>query len=85
MAHMKTATIRDLRDRYTSLLRWLRAGEEIVITRRGKAVAKLVPMGPDSSGPVDWSASPALTRDRPAARRHVVDDADIVHDASGRW
>ena len=30
---MKTATVRDLRNRYTSLLNWIGAGEEIVITQ----------------------------------------------------
>ena len=40
---MKTATVRDLRTRFTFLETWLRAGEEIAITKRGKVVARLVP------------------------------------------
>ncbi len=40
---MKTATIRDLRTRFPFLETWLRAGEEITITKRGKTVARLVP------------------------------------------
>ena len=30
--NMKTATVRELRNRYTQLLKWLDAGEEIRIT-----------------------------------------------------
>ena len=41
--NMKTATVRELRNRYTQLLKWLEAGEEIRITRRGVVIARLVP------------------------------------------
>jgi antitoxin (DNA-binding transcriptional repressor) of toxin-antitoxin stability system len=40
---MKTATVRDLRTRFPHLETWLRAGEEIQITKRGTTVARLVP------------------------------------------
>jgi antitoxin (DNA-binding transcriptional repressor) of toxin-antitoxin stability system len=40
---MKTATVRDLRTRFPHLEIWLRAGEEIRITKRGTTVARLVP------------------------------------------
>ena len=40
---MKTATVRELRNHYTQLLKWLDAGEEIKITRRGIVIARLVP------------------------------------------
>lgn len=46
---MKTATIRDLRTRFPFLETWLRAGEEIAITKRGKTVARLVPEAPASA------------------------------------
>ncbi len=47
---MKTATIRDLRTRFPFLETWLQAGEEIVITKRGKTVARLVPaLNPSSA------------------------------------
>ena len=40
---MKTATVRDLRTRFPHLETWLRAGEEIRITKRGSIVARLMP------------------------------------------
>lgn len=40
---MKTATIRDLRNDFARLSKWLDQGETIQIIKRGKAVANLVP------------------------------------------
>lgn len=40
---MKTASIRDLRNNFARLSKWLDQGETIEIIKRGKAVADLVP------------------------------------------
>ena len=40
---MKTATIRDLRNDFRRLSKWLERGETIEIVKRGKPVADLVP------------------------------------------
>ena len=57
--NMKTATVRELRNRYTQLLKWLDAGEEIRITRRGVVIARLVP-----ENHVSWTKSAAFALDR---------------------
>jgi prevent-host-death family protein len=84
---MKTATVRDLRNRYTVLLEWVAAGEEILITRRGNAIARLVPE--TSSGAndiVNWSESPAVTRNRDGEPVLSRDDAAAtLKDSSGSW
>jgi prevent-host-death family protein len=86
MEHMRRATVRDLRNRYTSLLRWIRAGEEIVITRRGKPVARLVPESTEAAEQVDWSQSTAVGRDRSHERMLTAEEtAQLVHEAGGRW
>jgi len=83
---MKTATVRDLRNRYTSLLSWIRAGEEIVITQRGKAIARLIPEPAQSSQRVDWSQSPAVKRDRSGEPEMTAAEArEVIHEASGKW
>jgi len=83
---MKTATVRDLRNRYTRLLSWIGAGEEIVITRRGKAIARLIPEQDQSTQKVDWSQSPAVKRDRSGSRALSAEESlEIIHDASGKW
>lgn len=42
---MKTLTVRDLRYDFAKVEEWLADGEEIEITKHGKAVAKLSPPG----------------------------------------
>lgn len=62
---MKTATVRELRNRYTQLLEWLEAGEEIRITRRGVVIARLVPENHSKARrAVDWPQSAAFALDR---------------------
>jgi len=61
---MKTATVRELRNRYTQLLKWLDAGEEILITRRGVTIARLVPEKARTKPKVDWKESAAFQLDR---------------------
>jgi prevent-host-death family protein len=83
---MKTATVRDFRNQYTSLLAWIGAGEEVLITRRGRPIARLVPDGPGSEGRVDWSRSGAVCRER--AGRHRMSAraaARIIREAGGHW
>jgi len=83
---MKTATVRDLRNRYTSLLSWIAAGEEIMITQRGKVIARLIPEQDFPVQRVDWSQSPAVKRDRSSSRVLSAEESmEIIHEASGKW
>jgi prevent-host-death family protein len=83
---MKVATVRDLRNRYTSLLSWIGAGEEIIITQRGKAIARLIPEQDQPVEKVKWSESPAVKRDRSKSRvLSAKESSDIIHEASGKW
>jgi prevent-host-death family protein len=82
---MRTATIRDLRNHYADLLKWIEAGEEISITRRGKPIARLVPETvPDDF--VDWSKSAAFTRDRTNETMLTEEQSRIIREeAGGKW
>jgi len=82
---MKTATVRDLRNRYTSLLKWIGAGEEIVITQRGKTIARLIPEQDQPAQSVDWSQSPAVMRDRSAHKLTAAESLELIHEAGGKW
>jgi prevent-host-death family protein len=56
---MKTATVREAQHHLSKLLDELESGEEIVITRRGVEVGKLVPMEARQDPferEVDWSS-----------------------------
>lgn len=61
---MKTATVRDLRNRYTEVLRWIETGQDVAIKRRGRVVARLVPESEAAATDVDWSGSAAVRRNR---------------------
>ena len=83
---MRTATVRDLRNHYTSLLGWISAGEEIIITQRGKPVARLIPEKPAKPGKVNWANSPAVTRDRTGERvLSAEESSELIHDAASLW
>ena len=53
---MKTATVRDLRNNFASVSKWIESGEVITITRNGKNFATLSPVTPLKPGKVDWAA-----------------------------
>lgn len=53
---MKTASVRDLRNNFADLAKWIEHGEEITITRRGKNFATLRPLKPDPKRKIDWAA-----------------------------
>jgi len=40
---MKTATVRDLRNSFARISRWLEAGELVEVTKRGKVFARILP------------------------------------------
>lgn len=85
-ATMKTATVRELRNRYTSVLRWISAGEDVLITRRGKVIARLSPETEQAVQTVDWASSPEVTRDR--CEEHMLSaeqSAEILAEAGGKW
>jgi antitoxin (DNA-binding transcriptional repressor) of toxin-antitoxin stability system len=40
---MKKATVRDLRNRFTRISKWLEAGETVQVLKRGKPIARVIP------------------------------------------
>ena len=44
---MKTATVRDLRNRFPRVAAWITEGEPVEITKAGKPFARLVPATPE--------------------------------------
>lgn len=62
LSHMKTTTVRELRNNYSKVLKWVSKGEEVEVTRRGKIVARVVPPPQVQAAQVDWSQSAALAR-----------------------
>jgi len=78
---MKTATVRELRNQYRSVLSWVEAGEEVMISKRGKIIARLVPEKPKPTK-VDWTQSAALKRDRTGMTMLTAEQAKSLLDYS---
>ncbi len=53
---MRTATVRDLRNNFASVAKWIEHGEQITITRNGENFATLSPAVLSRPRKVDWAA-----------------------------
>ena len=49
---MKTASVGEIQKNFSRILKQIRAGEEIAVTKRGKPVAKITALGPKKE--IDW-------------------------------
>lgn len=70
---MKTATVANAKSHFSALLADVEAGQEIVITRRGRPVARLVPE-PRDAAPFDWESVQAWVESGPPAPGATVAD-----------
>jgi prevent-host-death family protein len=83
---MRTATVRELRNHYSEVLKWIEAGEEVAISKRGVVIARLVPEKPQTAGRVDWTTSAALRRDKAKMKLLSSEEsAAILAEAGGKW
>ena len=81
---MKSTTVRELRNNYSRVLKWVAKGEEVEVTRRGKIVAKVVPPAAPRAAEVDWAQSAALTRRSWHTTLTVEESANLLGDSQGR-
>jgi prevent-host-death family protein len=81
---MKTTTVRELRNNYAKVLKWVSTGQEVQVTRRGKVVAKVVP--PDEPAlRVDWAQS-AARQITGADKALTARQSDrLLKEAQGNW
>jgi prevent-host-death family protein len=84
VSHMKTTTVRELRNNYSQVLKWVAKGEEVDVTRRGKIVAKVVPPSSANAARVDWSQSAALTRRPWSTALTAEESAAMLADSQSR-
>lgn len=55
-AETRTTTVRDLRNRFANVTKWIEEGEQVVITRNGAVFATLTPAKPAKPRKIDWAA-----------------------------
>jgi prevent-host-death family protein len=85
---MKTASIREAQHNLSKLLVEVEKGEEIVLTRRGKEVGKLVPMEKRKDpreGEVDWAAWVVEQREYLAKMPYVGENIVLEEREGYRW
>ena len=74
---MKIATVRDLRQRFGDVAKWIEAGEEVAVTRRGEVVATLSPPKPaEPPRRADWAKRfrerPPITLKKPMSAEQTA-------------
>lgn len=80
---MRSTTVRELRNNYSKVLKWVSKGEEVEVTRRGKVVAKVVPPASTLPEEMDWSESAALTRKPWSVSLSTDQSAAILAESQG--
>ena len=77
MTHMKSISLRDMQHHLSEAIRRVDHGEEVVVTRRGRAIARLVPIRPDAGQP-PWPdfVGRAVRLKRPGLSKAVLDERD---------
>lgn len=83
MHHMKSATVRDLRYHFSDIEARLSRGEEIVVRKRKKAIARLVPIEPAAETYPDFEA--LRTRIFGAKKKSRKTGTEIVSEARGDY
>lgn len=73
---MRTAGIREARQHFSTLLDIVRKGREVVITERGRPVARLVPVEPTRGFPDLSDVRRGSPRLDPPLSQAVIDDRD---------
>ena len=82
---MKTASIRDLRNQFPLVARWIEEGESVEITRAGKPFARLAPLPETYRKPVvmpDFLAR--MRRDFPDGKASVSLQSIVDYDRGDR-
>ena len=54
---MKNASVSKLKATLSACLAWVKAGEEVIVTERGKPIAKIIPLPQSASDPRSYLTS----------------------------
>jgi antitoxin (DNA-binding transcriptional repressor) of toxin-antitoxin stability system len=77
----RTATVRELRNRFAVVSKWIVDGEEVTITRNGTAFATLAPARPQPSSKADWAIRFEKRPPIPANRKLTKAETQAFYDA----
>jgi antitoxin (DNA-binding transcriptional repressor) of toxin-antitoxin stability system len=71
---MRTATVRDLRNHFAEVAKWIESGEQETITRNGTAFAILAPAKPRRRRKADWATR--AKRYKPVGRKLMKEETE---------
>jgi antitoxin (DNA-binding transcriptional repressor) of toxin-antitoxin stability system len=79
---MKKATVRDLRYRFPEIEAQLNKGEEIILSKRQKVIARLLPVRPKAEAYPDFAALRRRIFRRKKARKTAT---ELISEERGRY
>ena len=84
---MKTVTTREAQHHLSKVLEMVGSGEEVIITRRGKQVARVTAIveGDPRNREVDWAAWASMQRERMRAMPDVGESPVLAEREESRW
>lgn len=77
----RTATVRDLRNRFAAVAKWIEDGESVTITRNGAAFARLAPARTVKPAKADWAGRFKQRPSIPANRKLSKEETQAFYDA----
>jgi prevent-host-death family protein len=80
---MRRVPVSELRNNLSKVLNWVLMGEEVELTRRGKSVARFVPVARRRPAKVDWKQSAALKVGRWARVLTAGEGASALAESQG--
>ena len=76
----RTATVRELRNRFGDVAKWIADGEDVTITRNGLVFATLAPARPSPAAKADWVARFKIRPPIRAKRRLTKQETQALYD-----
>lgn len=77
----RQASVRDLRNHFADVAKWIEDGEQVTITRNGAAFATLSPARPEKPRKPDWAARFKRRPPIPANRKLTPEETQAFYDA----
>jgi antitoxin (DNA-binding transcriptional repressor) of toxin-antitoxin stability system len=83
LCHMKTATIRQVRHDFGTVLKWVAQGEEVTVLNRTRPVARICP--PRAPAPAPFKLPDFAARAKTIFGDRIVPNAVLREREEGRW
>lgn len=83
LCHMKTATIRQVRHDFNTVLAWIADGEEVTVLNRTRPVARICP--PRAQAPVKFKMPDFAARAKAIFGDRIIQNTVLREREESRW